>query len=93
MEIEQATIVAHNYLQSKIAPLCDGDTLVIVRDAIQEDKDGWFFPYQAQGYLETKSLNHSVVGNWPISFLGMVVSGFGGLVCLSSLMTDENTCR
>ena len=66
MEIEQATIVAHNYLQSKIAPLCDGDTLVIVRDAIQEDKDGWFFPYQAQGYLETKSLNHSVVGNWPI---------------------------
>lgn len=66
MEIEQATIVAHNYLQSKIAPLCDGDTLVIVRDAIQEDEDGWFFPYQAQGYLETKSLNHSVVGNWPI---------------------------
>lgn len=40
--------------------------LLIVESKVQENADGWFFPYQSKAYLETMDINKSIMGNWPI---------------------------
>ena len=43
-----------------------GISLLIVESHVQENDDGWFFPYQSKEYLETMDINKSIIGNWPI---------------------------
>ena len=43
-----------------------GIALSIVESHVQENDDGWLFPYQSKEYLETMDINKSIIGNWPI---------------------------
>ena len=43
-----------------------GIALSIVEFHVQENDDGWLFPYQSKEYLETMDINKSIIGNWPI---------------------------
>lgn len=66
MKMEDALTMAQIYISEKMSPPPGGDRFVIVLDGIEEEEDGWFFPYQAERFLQTKDLKFSVVGNWPI---------------------------
>ncbi|MBP4048559.1 hypothetical protein J9978_03465 [Chromobacterium violaceum] len=66
MKVEDALVMARDYIAKNIPPSSNGGRFVIVLDGIEEDDDGWFFPYQTEKFLETKDLQFSVVGNWPV---------------------------
>jgi hypothetical protein len=57
--------MALEFINSSItAP--QGDQYRIVEAGITEDAEGWYFPYQTARFLETRDLEDSVVGNWPV---------------------------
>jgi hypothetical protein len=65
MERQDAKALAERYIQEQVgAP--DGDRYVIVDAAIREVALGWYFPYQTARFVETRNIEFSVVGNWPI---------------------------
>ncbi|MEN7431793.1 YrhB domain-containing protein [Chromobacterium sp. TRC.1.1.SA] len=66
MKVEDALVIARDYIAKNIPPSSNGGKFVIVLDGVAEDEDGWFFPYQTEKFLEIKDMQFSVVGNWPV---------------------------
>lgn len=65
MDVTEATALAQRYLDDQLIPP-EGMRYAIVTESIKEVADGWYVPWQTDRYLETRDINHSVVGNWPI---------------------------
>ena len=65
MDIQDARSIVESYIEDNLIPP-KGDRYIIVEDAVDEEEDGWYFPYQTEKYLKTLDINFSVVGNWPI---------------------------
>jgi len=65
MELAEALTLAQNYISGNLEPP-EGDRYEIVESAILETESGWYFPYQTEKYIETRDIEYSVVGNWPI---------------------------
>ncbi len=65
MDINDAKILAEQFLLMNIPAPASGDHFAIVGDGIVEE-DGWYFPFQTKKYINTGNLQFSVVGNWPI---------------------------
>jgi Immunity protein 35 len=65
VNVDQAKQLAELFISSKIvAPR--GDRFIVVDAGRKEDAGGWYFPYQTEGFLTTRNLDLSVVGNWPV---------------------------
>jgi hypothetical protein len=65
VDIQDARSIVEAYIENNLIPP-KGDRYIIVEDAVDEEEDGWYFPYQTEKYLKTLDINFSVVGNWPI---------------------------
>jgi hypothetical protein len=65
MEMKNALVLAKQYIEDQLIPPA-GDRYVVVESAIKEVEGGWYFPYQTARFIETRDINFSIVGNWPI---------------------------
>ena len=65
MNLIDAKKIAINFIEKNMQPI-EGDKYIIVDQAIKEDSEGWYFPYQSERFIKTGDINFSLVGNWPI---------------------------
>lgn len=65
MNLQEAYALAKNYIANNLRPP-DGDKYEIVDSGIRETDAGWYFPWQTARYIETRNIEYSIVGNWPI---------------------------
>ncbi len=65
MNVTQAKVKAEQYITENFEPP-ENDAYAIVDAAIIEVADGWYFPYQTVRFIETRNIDFSVLGNWPI---------------------------
>ena len=65
MDLEKARALAEQYIEENLRPTANGKYL-IVDAGIQEVSEGWYFPYQTAKFIETRDIEYSVLGNWPI---------------------------
>jgi hypothetical protein len=66
MNEQDAYKIAVRYLNDRVSFPTNGDSYSLILEGVEEDEDGWYFPYQTDKYISTRDLNFSVVGNWPI---------------------------
>lgn len=65
MNRDEAKEVAARFIAENVPPP-QGDNYLIVDAGIVEDPEGWYFPYQTARFIETRDIDYSVVGNWPV---------------------------
>ncbi|WP_283150481.1 YrhB domain-containing protein [Silvimonas soli] len=65
MNITEARSLAEKYISDNIEPP-DNDKYLIIDAGIKEVDDGWYFPYQTARFIQTRDIQYSVLGNWPV---------------------------
>lgn len=65
INIIEAKILAEKYIKQEIDPP-ENDKYMIVDAGIKEADDGWYFPYQTVRFIESRDIEYSVLGNWPV---------------------------